>query len=129
MSVTLLNLEQILKNPHRPDYTDVIEINMKILEFTRQSFQCGEEDEIEAFKENVKMINHPKLWDVCGEEELKKKNFVEAEFAFITSKNYSALQFLKRIKVLPEQIHEAEIYAFLGHYEKASEFYLAAKRM
>lgn len=103
---------------------------MQILDAIRQSFSSGDEMQITAYKENVKHLDHPRMWNVLGEEELKRGNFDDAEFAFVHSANYSALQFLnKQLKFIPPQLQEAEILAYLGDYINASKCYVTAKRL
>lgn len=128
LTIKLLNMDALLQCPLTPSPSHLTKVEMKILQGIRDAYKSGNLKEVRASKKNTKKLNHPRLWQICGEEELKRRNFSEAEFAFIHAKNWEGLQFLKTVQGLHHSFYSAEISAFLCNFEQAEAGYCSIGR-
>lgn len=68
---------------------------------------------------------HPRLWRLLAEEALEKLDFDIAEKAFVRSRDYQGIKFVKRLKIMQDDVRQkAEIAAYFRRFEDAEELYL-----
>ncbi|XP_048791015.1 WD repeat-containing protein 35 isoform X2 [Lagopus muta] len=119
-------LDEILKNPERPNKDYIINFEIRSL---RDSRALIEEVGIEESSQFIEDNPHPRLWRLLAEAALQKLDLQTAEQAFVRCKDYQGIRFVKRLGNLQsESMKQAEVAAYFGRFEEAERMYLDMDR-
>ncbi|ORC82983.1 uncharacterized protein TM35_000791090 [Trypanosoma theileri] len=121
LKVRALQLDELMQDPERPRKEYIVDYETRVLRDARQVIQNV------SMKEAFMFIDehpHPKLWELLAEQALSQLDFDHAEAAVIRCKDYPAIQFVKRVKMLDDpQKQRAEIHAFYHRFDEAEKIY------
>lgn len=130
MDVTTVMLEDLMNKPweNNSQPSDIIvKFETRIIRDLREMFK-NEINMNEVFQYVEKNSNR-KLWELFAEHALLQLDFINAEKAMLQYNDYLGLSFIKRVKVIDEDLlKKAEIYQFFLDYDKAEEIYNLADR-
>uniref|UniRef100_A0A8B9CGV6 WD repeat-containing protein 35 n=1 Tax=Anser brachyrhynchus TaxID=132585 RepID=A0A8B9CGV6_9AVES len=119
-------LDEILKNPERPNKDYIINFEIRSL---RDSRALIEEVGIEESSQFIEDNPHPRLWRLLAEAALQKLDLQTAEQAFVRCKDYQGIKFVKRLGNLQsESMKQAEVAAYFSRFEEAERMYLNMDR-
>uniref|UniRef100_A0A8C3LWV4 WD repeat-containing protein 35 n=1 Tax=Chrysolophus pictus TaxID=9089 RepID=A0A8C3LWV4_CHRPC len=119
-------LDEILKNPERPNKDYIINFEIRSL---RDSRALIEEVGIEESSQFIEDNPHPRLWRLLAEAALQKLDLQTAEQAFVRCKDYQGIKFVKRLGNLQsESMKQAEVAAYFSRFEEAERMYLDMDR-
>ncbi|XP_032299550.1 WD repeat-containing protein 35 [Coturnix japonica] len=119
-------LDEILKNPERPNKDYIINFEIRSL---RDSRALIEEVGIEESSQFIEDNPHPRLWRLLAEAALQKLDLQTAEQAFVRCKDYQGIKFAKRLGNLQsESMKQAEVAAYFSRFEEAERMYLDMDR-
>lgn len=119
-------LDDIMQDPENPTLDQICNLEVKTLRDSRDLIsKVGTEEAIQFIEDN----SHPRLWQLLAEAALQKMDFQTAEIAFMRSKNYQGIQFVKYIAKLPnEDVKRAEVAAYFKQFDDAEKIYLDIDR-
>jgi len=126
LQVKTVMIDDIMKRPEHPGLKDVIDFDIKSLRDTRELLEGVNLQDASQFIENNP---HQKLWRLLGEMALKKMDMKTAEYAYVKSKDYHGLEFVRKLQNLNNQnLKKAEISAFFNNFDEAESVYLSSDR-
>ena len=116
-----------MESPERPSNKDhLIKLEVKSLRDTRQLLEKVGINEASLF---IEENPHPSLWRLLAEAALKEMNLPMAESAFVRSRDYSKLLFVKKLKdINSEAIRKARVATYLKNFDEAEKIYMEADR-
>uniref|UniRef100_A0A803XM55 WD repeat-containing protein 35 n=1 Tax=Meleagris gallopavo TaxID=9103 RepID=A0A803XM55_MELGA len=119
-------LDEILKNPERPNKDYIINFEIRSLRDSRALIEAvGIEESSQFIEDNP----HPRLWRLLAEAALQKLDLQTAEQAFVRCKDYQGIKFVKRLGNLQsESMQQAEVAAYFSRFEEAERMYLDMDR-
>ncbi|CAG2168264.1 unnamed protein product [Oppiella nova] len=105
----------------------VVDCETKWLSDARRLLESGVElSEAVALAEQ---LSHPRLWRLIRDTALQALDLNVAELAMVKSRDYKGIQFVKRVKQLPnDSLKRAEILCFDGQFDAAERLYLEVDR-
>ncbi|XP_062523267.1 WD repeat-containing protein 35-like, partial [Corticium candelabrum] len=126
LQVTSVLLDEIMKDPDRPNKDSVIDMDVKSLRDTRDLLQkVSIQDACEFIEDNP----HPRLWRLLAETALERLELDIADKAFVRCQDYQGIQFIKRLKRLDSETkQQAEVAAYFKWFEEAERLYLDMDR-
>lgn len=126
MQVVSVLLDEIMKDPENPTEDLLFHLDIKSLRDTRNLLEkVGLQDAQQFIEDNP----HPRLWKLLGESALEKLELEMAEKAFVKSKNYQGICFVKRLKKLDSEAKQrAEIQVYFKRFEEAEKLYIEMDR-
>lgn len=121
-----VQFDELFCDPEKPRRESINEYETSRLREIRDMLTNGRMTE--AYN-SIYANPNPKLWRMLAEESLGQLNFPMAEMAVIAAKDYPALQFIKRIKLLDDPRKQlAEIESFHRHFEESEKIFKSLDR-
>lgn len=122
LEIRTILLDEVMTNPANPDKECVIDFETKSLRDTRELLATVPIAEAFQFIEDRP---HVRLWRILAETALEHLNFSFADKAFVRCADYQGVQFVKRLKLLPDRQHQrAEVCAYFKRFDEAEEIFL-----
>jgi WD repeat-containing protein 35 len=127
LEIQAVLLDEIMESPERPTSKDhLIKLEVKSLRDTRQLLEKVGINEASLF---IEENPHPRLWRLLAEAALKEMNLPMAESAFVRSRDYSRVLFVKKLKdINSEAIRKARIATYFKNFDEAEKVYMEADR-
>ncbi|KAK9889399.1 hypothetical protein WA026_004673 [Henosepilachna vigintioctopunctata] len=126
LEVQAVLLDEVMESPDRPTKDCLLKVEVKSLRDTRMLLEKVGLVETENFIEDNQ---HPRLWRLLGESALKSMNLEMAESAFIRSKDYARVLFVKRLAQFnTEAINKGNIATYFKNFDEAEKIYMEADR-
>ncbi|RZC42807.1 WD repeat-containing protein 35, partial [Asbolus verrucosus] len=127
LEIQAVLLDEIMESPERPNNKDhLIKLEVKSLRDTRQLLEKVGINEASLF---IDENPHPRLWRLLAEAALKEMNLPMAESAFVRSRDYSRVLFVKKLKdINSEAIRKARIATYFKNFDEAEKIYMEADR-
>ncbi|AIN95907.1 hypothetical protein LPMP_080990 [Leishmania panamensis] len=121
LKIRTLQLDELLLDPERPRKDYVVDFEAQLLREMRAVLRDSTVKEAYEFAE---LHNNEKLWELLAEHALFQLDFTYAEVGFIHCKDYSAIQFVKRVRNLDDPKKQlAEVNAYYHHFDEAERLY------
>ncbi|CEG49203.1 WD40 repeat protein [Plasmopara halstedii] len=114
-------LDEIVANPEQPDRSMVIEFQTRSLRDTKALLDSvGLAEAYEYIQDHP----HPRLWSLLAEAALEQLDFSMAERGFVKCKDYSGIQYVKRLQLLNDRVKQkAEVAAYFQNFDEAEALY------
>lgn len=127
MEIQAVLLDEIMESPERPNNKEhLIKLEVKSLRDTRQLLEKVGINEAALF---IEENPHPRLWRLLAEAALKEMNLPMVESAFVRSRDYSKVLFVKKLKEInSESIRKARVATYLKNFDEAEKIYIEADR-
>ncbi|CAG9759523.1 unnamed protein product [Ceutorhynchus assimilis] len=126
LEVEAVLLDEVIDNSEKPSKDYLIKLETKSLRDTRQLLEKVGVNEASQFVEDNR---HPRLWRLVAEAALKEMLLSTADACFVRAKDYSNVQFVKKIRAINnEAIRKAEVATYFGDFDKAEKIYIEADR-
>ncbi|XP_045482678.1 WD repeat-containing protein 35 isoform X2 [Harmonia axyridis] len=126
LEVQSVLLDEIMKSPEKPTKNSLIKVEVKSLRDTRILLEKVGLTETESFIEDNQ---HPRLWRLLGEAALKTMNLEMASNAFIRSKNYARVLFVKKLSEFNNTtINKGKIASYFKNFDEAEKIFMEADR-
>ncbi|CAH0562507.1 unnamed protein product [Brassicogethes aeneus] len=126
LEIQAVLLDEVMESPERPDKDHLIRLEVKSLRDTRQLLEKVGIPEASQFVEDNR---HPRLWRLIAEAALKDMNLTMAESAFVRSRDYSKVLFVKKLKEISnDAIRKARIATYFKNFDEAEKIYMEADR-
>ncbi|KAL3289754.1 hypothetical protein HHI36_023149 [Cryptolaemus montrouzieri] len=126
LEVQAVLLDDIMEDPEKPTKDCLVKIEVKSLRDTKILLEKVGLTETETFIEDNQ---HPRLWSLLGEAALKSMNLEMAENAFIRSKDYAKVSFVKKLAVInSHSIIKGKIAIYFKNFDEAEKIYMDADR-
>ena len=94
LQARVVQLDDIMSRPESPSTTDIVNVDSKALREARDLIERGTLDEASAY---IESNPHAQLWRLLAESALKALDLKTAEHAFVKSKDYYGIEFVKRL--------------------------------
>ena len=120
-------LDEIMKDPEHPTRDNLVDMEIKSLRDTRVLLEnVGIEDTYAFVEQNP----HPRLWRLLAESALSKLDLDIAEKAFVRSKDFQGIEFVRRLKRLDDKGKQtAEVDVYFQRFEEAERTYRNMDRL
>lgn len=126
LQIKTVLLDEILKNPENPNCETVVDMEVKSLRDTRELLNKVAMSDVMQFVEDNP---HPRLWQLLAEAALEKMDLKTAEAAFVRYKNYSSIEFVKRLNnIQNEKLKRAEVASYFHKFDEAEKLFLESDR-
>lgn len=126
LQVKVVFLDDIMSRVDNPKFYDIVDFDTKYLRDTRDLLEKVDLTDATHF---IEQNPHTRLWKLLSENALNKMDLVTAEHAFVKSKDYYGIEFIKKLQNIPNQnLKKAEICAYFNMFEEAELAYLEQDR-
>ncbi|EFA11044.2 WD repeat-containing protein 35 isoform X1 [Tribolium castaneum] len=127
LEIQAVLLDEIMESPERPNSKDhLIKLEVKSLRDTRQLLEKVGINEASLF---IEENPHPRLWRLLAEGALREMNLSMAESAFVRSRDYARVLFVKKLKdINSNAIRKARIATYFKNFDEAEKTYMEADR-
>lgn len=121
-------LDEIMADPRTPG-KDAVELHdAKVLRDTRAMLGAG--GDLAAAYAFVAERPHSRLWRLVAEAALEAGDYALSERAFVATEDYQGIQFVKRLRGLPDKDKQrAEVAVWFGRWDDAERAYVAMHRV
>lgn len=126
MEVRSVLLDEVMKDPENPVDDLVVNLDIKSLRDTRALLEkVSIQDAYQFIEDNP----HPRLWRLLAESSLEKLELEMAEKAFVRSRDYRGIKFVKRLRKLDSELKQkAEVAAFFHKFDDSEQTYTQIDR-
>ena len=128
LQITCVLMDEVMMSPDEPCKDFVVEFETKALRDTRDLLAnpgVSVDDVVKFIQANA----HPRLWRTLGERCLQQLDLATADKAFVSSADYNGVQFVKRLRGLPEPaLQLAEVAIYFKDFDEAERIYKSIQR-
>ncbi|XP_044765831.1 WD repeat-containing protein 35 [Coccinella septempunctata] len=126
LEVESVLLDELTQSTEKPTRNCLVKVEVKSLRDTRILLEKVGLTETESFIEDNQ---HPRLWRLLGEAALKKMDLDMASNAFIRSKDYARVLFVKKLTEFNNQtINKGKIASYFKNFDEAEKIYMEVDR-
>lgn len=114
-------LDEILANPEQPDKNMMIEFQTRSL---RDAKALLDNVGLAEAYEYIQDHPHQRLWSLLAKAALEQLDFNMAERGFVKCRDYSGIQYVKRLQLLNDRVKQkAEVAAYFQNFDEAEALY------
>jgi WD repeat-containing protein 35 len=126
LELTCVLFDEVFRDPLNPESDSVLSVETRALRDTRRIIDSvGVRDAFSFVESNP----HPRLWKMLAAAALREPDFVSAEKAFVRCKDFSGLQFVKKVRAIEKTVlQKAEVAVFLGAFDEADALFASIDR-
>jgi WD repeat-containing protein 35 len=122
LQITCVLVDEVMLSPEEPSKDFIVEFETKALRDARDLLAnpVSMDDVVKFIQANA----HPRLWRTLGERCLQQLDLMTADKAFVSSADYNGVQFVKRLRSLPDPaLQQAEVAIYFRNFDEAERIY------
>ena len=122
LQITCVLMDEVMLSPEEPSTDFIVEFETKALRDARDLLAnpVSMDDVVKFIQANA----HPRLWRTLGERCLQQLDLMTADKAFVSSQDYNGVQFVKRLRGLPDPaLQQAEVAIYFRNFDEAERIY------